>query len=82
VKLSLRELRAIAGQTVRQVAERMGLQDEEVVDLEKIELRRLSVDELARYCDALGMPVTITALVHSRPTGQVEILSTRKRRTS
>jgi hypothetical protein len=62
------------------VGERLGLQDEEVQDLEARALRQLTVDELVRYCDALGMLVTITVGVHSRPAGKVEILSTRKRR--
>lgn len=82
MKLSLRELRAIAGMTVRQLGERMGLQDEDIVDLEATPLRQLHVDELVRYCDGISMPITITVDVHSRPRGRVEILSTRKRRPS
>jgi transcriptional regulator with XRE-family HTH domain len=79
--LSLRELRAIAGMTLVQMGERLGLQDEEVQELKRSELRSLTVDQLVRYCSALGMPVTITVGVHSRPAGKVEILSTRKLRS-
>ena len=77
--LTLRELRAIAGMTLAQLGQRLGLQDEEVQELERRELRSLTVDQVARYCSALDMPVTITVSVHSRPAGKVEILSTRKR---
>jgi predicted RNase H-like nuclease (RuvC/YqgF family) len=62
----------------------MGLQDEDVHDLEAMEIRQLDVDELVRYCTGLGMPVTITVDVHSLPrveSSRVEIFSTRKRRT-
>lgn len=77
--LTLRELRAIAGMTLAQLGEPLGLQDEEVQDLERSELRSLTVNQVVRYCDGLGMPLTISVDVHSRPKGTVEILSTRKR---
>jgi transcriptional regulator with XRE-family HTH domain len=61
-RLSLAECRRRAGLTQRQVAQKLGVSQARVSDIETTDIRYLQIATIVRYTEAIGARLTIVAI--------------------